>query len=98
MAVGTRSNEIPNNFVIGTPIFPLRYENVTPSNSAVFQDPVAIEIWDAGAIVVSPYGGNADQTLTITAGMVSSGPFLLRFMVRAVKATGTTSTIIKGIW
>lgn len=98
MAVGDRSNIIPRNQPIGAPSFPLRCEAITPSDTVTYPDPVAIEVWSAGNIVVSPYGGGGDITLTVTAGMASAGPFMVKFMVKAVKATGTTATTIFGIW
>lgn len=82
------------------PMFPHCCELLTPNNAAAYPSPVAVMIMGAGTIVVTPYGRDTatDVTLTITSDMVTSGPCILPFMVRAVKATGTTATPIYGLW
>lgn len=74
--------------------WPFNCEAVTPADATVFAVPTAIEVWGAGDLVVTPWGGQADITRTITAAML---PYRLGFMVRVVK-TATTATLILGVW
>lgn len=83
------------------PIFPLNAKVVTGSDTDVYSQPVAVFVGGAGNIVVTPYGPDSsgtDMTFTVTAAMVSAGPWSVPFMVRAVKTTGTTATAIFGVW
>lgn len=83
------------------PIFPINAKVITGSNTDVFAQPVALFVGGAGDIVVTPFGADSsgtDMTFTVTAAMVSAGPWSLPFMIRALKATGTTATAIFGVW
>lgn len=78
-----------------TTIFPFNAIAITASDSDTYKLPVAVMVTGAGNIVVSPYGGQADITLTVSSAML---PYVLPFMVAAVKSTNTTATGIYGIW
>lgn len=74
--------------------WPFNAELVVPSDATVFEVPVAIEVFAAGTVVATPWGGQADRTVTVTAEML---PYRLGFMVRQVKAA-STSVSIQGTW
>lgn len=101
MAVGAGARNPTVGGTLGTiPLFPLNCEALTPSDATVFANPTAITVYGAGNLTFTPWGpdGAANITLTITAAMVTNGPFVLPCMVRKVLSTGTTATLIYGGW
>lgn len=100
MAVGDR-NAASSFSAARVPMFPHNCAAVTKSDATTFAEPVAIMVLGAGDLVVTPYGvtsSGTNVTVTITADMIASGPFMLPFMVKKVLSTGTTATLIYGIW
>ncbi len=95
MAVGARNPQTADQGPVT--IWPMNQEAVTPSDSTQFDAPTAITVYGAGDIRYEPYGAapGAFITITVSAAMV---PFSPRCMVRRVRATGTTATLIYGSW
>lgn len=65
---------------------------ITASDADTFERPVFIRAGGAGNLVVSPANGNSDVTLAVIAGET------IKFRVLAVKATGTTATLLHAIY
>lgn len=99
MAVGTINT---GQFKRGSrvPLLFFDAETVVTSDSVVYAYPVSLFVFTAGTVVVTPFGGNsaANVTITVTAAMVANGPYQVPFMVKAVRATGTTATTMLGAW
>lgn len=75
-----------------SPRFPQSAVAITPSDVDTFSAGVNVYVGGAGAVVVSPEGGQADVTFTVVAGQV------IPVTVLAVKATGTTATGLVAIY
>lgn len=73
-------------------IFPFNCIAITPSTDT-FKNPTALLVTAAGDIVFTPYGAQADVTMTIASTVL---PYMVPVMARAVKS-GTTATVY-GIW
>ncbi len=99
MTIGQKSAGGSTNH-LRVPLWPMDASVVTPSNSTMFDTPVAIIVFDAGTVITTPAGTDspADITLVVSAAMVANGPYAVPFMVKQVKATGTTSANILGVW
>lgn len=65
---------------------------VTASDTDTFERPVFIRAGGAGNLVCSPANGQADVTLAMVAGERTE------FRVLAVKATGTTATLLHAVY
>lgn len=73
-------------------MFPPNRIVITPSDDT-FKLPVTVLVQTAGDVVFTPYGGQADITLTFTSAQV---PCAIENTVKAVKS-GTTATV-HGVW
>ncbi len=65
---------------------------ITPSDADTFAQPVRIRCGGAGNLVASPANGQPDVTIAVIAGELT----LVRYI--AVKATGTTATLIHAVY
>lgn len=74
------------------PTLPAGALAVTPSDANVFGSPVKIYVGGAGIVTCSPENGNADVAVTVPAGGC------VPFRVLAVKATGTTATLMIAVY
>ena len=65
---------------------------VTPNDANVFAQPVAIYVGGAGIVTCTPISGGADVAVTVPAGGT------VPFRAAAVKATGTTATLMVAVY
>lgn len=65
---------------------------ITPSDTDTFQQGVEVFVGGAGVVTCSPANGGADVAITMPAGSV------VPFRVLAVKATGTTATLLVAVY
>lgn len=93
MAVSTTVG-VPNTLIGGAQgeatVFPLNCIAITASTDT-FQMQTALLVTVAGDIVFTPYGGQADVTLTVASTVL---PYVVPVMARALK----TGTGVYGIW
>lgn len=75
------------------PSFPIGARNYTPSDVTFFTRPASIYVGGGGNLVVQPFSGEANVTLT----NFPSGA-VIPFGVRQVLSTGTTATNIVAIY
>lgn len=66
--------------------------SVTPSDANTFASPVSIYVGGAGIVTCTPSAGGSDVAITMPAGAV------VPFRVSAVKATGTTATLMVAVY
>ena len=74
------------------PVLPSAALAVTPHDTNTFQCPVSIFVGGAGVVTCTPSSGGADVAITMPAGSV------VPFRVSAVKATGTTATLMVAMY
>jgi hypothetical protein len=65
---------------------------IVPSDADTFAQGVAVYVGGAGVVTCSPANGGADVAITMPAGSV------VPFRVLAVKATGTTATLLIAVY
>lgn len=65
---------------------------ITASDADTYAMPVEIYVGGAGVVTCSPANGNADVAVTVPAGGK------VPFKVVAVKATGTTATLLVAVY
>lgn len=83
----------PNQGSVGEcPILPSAALAVTPSDANTFAAPVSIYVGGAGIVTCTPSAGGSDIAITMPAGSV------VPFRVSAVKATGTTATLMVAVY
>ena len=83
----------PTNLSSSITHFPYNAASITPSDADTFSVPVGVYVGGAGDLVVTPWNGAADVTFSgLTAGSV------LPVMVKAVKSTGTTATLLRACY
>lgn len=82
------------------PIYPTRGQLITPSDTYQFPNPVGITVYDAGTLIVVPWGAETPDpiTFTITAEQVAGGPFEVRFMCKQVLEDAGAPSLIIGSW
>lgn len=88
MAVITFANPTPSN---ERSIY-LGCQALTASDTDTYERGVFVRCGGAGNLVCSPENGGADVTLAVAAGFQST------FRVIAVKATGTTATLLHAVY
>lgn len=76
-----------NNF---TPIRPNNGAAITPSDADVFSQGVEVYVGGAGVVTCTPAGASQATTVAVTVPAGGHVPF----KVSAVKATGTTATLL----
>lgn len=74
------------------PVLPDGGKAITPSDVDTFQGSVAVYVGGAGIVTCSPANGGADVAITMPAGGI------VPFRVLAVKATGTTATLMVAVF
>lgn len=74
------------------PVLPDGGKAITPSDANTFAQPVAVYVGGAGTITVTPANLQADVILAMPAGSI------VPFRVVAVKATGTTATLLVAVY
>ena len=74
------------------PVLPDGGKAITPNDADTFAQPVSVYVGGAGTITVTPANLQADVILTMPAGSV------VPFRVVAVKATGTTATLLVAVY
>lgn len=74
------------------PILPSAALAVTPHDTNTFAAPVSIYVGGAGIVTCTPHAGGSDIAITMPAGSV------VPFRVSAVKATGTTATLMVAVY
>lgn len=74
------------------PVLPLGGQAITPSDADTFASPVTVYVGGAGVVTCTPANGNADVAVTVPAGQ------MVPFRVLAVKATGTTATLLVAVY
>lgn len=74
------------------PVLPDGGKAITPSDADTFQGPVAVFVGGAGVVTCTPANGGADVAITMPAGGI------VPFRVLAVKATGTTATLMVAVY
>jgi hypothetical protein len=74
------------------PVLPDGAQAITPSDANIFAGAVAVYVGGAGIVTCSPANGSADVAVTMPAGSI------VPFRVLAVKATGTTATLMVAIY
>lgn len=84
----------PNSTTVSgaCPALPSGALAITPSDTNTFACPVSVYVGGAGVVTCTPANGNADVAVTMPAGVV------VPFRVSAVKATGTTATLLVAIY
>lgn len=75
-----------------SPCLPDGAKAITPSDVDTFQQPVSVYVGGAGTVTCTPANLQADVVITMAAGSV------IPFRVVAVKATGTTATLLVGVY
>ncbi len=74
------------------PVLPDAAKVIVPSDADTFQQAVAVYVGGAGVVTCTPANGGADVAITMPAGSV------VPFRVLAVKATGTTATLLVAVY
>lgn len=74
------------------PVLPQGALAITPNDANTFAAPVSVYVGGAGVVTCTPANGNADVAITMPAGS------MVPFRVTAVKATGTTATLLVGVY
>lgn len=74
------------------PVLPDGAKAITPSDADTFAGAVAVYVGGAGIVTCSPANGGADVAITMPAGSI------VPFRVLAVKATGTTATLMVAVY
>lgn len=74
------------------PVLPDGAQAITPSDANTFAGAVAVYVGGAGVVTCSPANGAADVAITMPAGSI------VPFRVLAVKATGTTATLMVAVY
>ena len=74
------------------PVKPDGGQAITPSNTDTFAGAVAVYVGGAGVVTCTPANGAADVAVTVPAGG------MVPFRVVAVKATGTTATLMVAVY
>lgn len=69
-------------------VLPDNGQAITPSDADTFAIGVEVYAGGAGVVVCTPWGRDADVSVTVPAGGK------VPFRVKAVKATGTTATLL----
>ncbi|MFD0738237.1 hypothetical protein ACFQZQ_02895 [Lysobacter koreensis] len=83
----------PNMSSVGEcPILPSAAIAITPADGNTFACPISVYVGGAGIVTCSPASGGADVAITMPAGSV------VPFRVLAVKATGTTATLMVAVY
>ena len=74
------------------PVLPDGAQAITPSDADTFAGAVSVFVGGAGVVTCTPANGAADVAITMPAGSV------VPFRVVAVKATGTTATLMVAVY
>lgn len=74
------------------PTLPGGMQAITPHDTNTYQGPVAVYVGGAGVVTCAPENGGADVALTMPAGSIVPGRVL------AVRATGTTATLMVALY
>lgn len=74
------------------PVLPDGAKAITPSDVDTFAGSVAVYVGGAGIVTCSPANGGADVAITMPAGS------MVPFRVLAVKAAGTTATLMVAVY
>ena len=74
------------------PVLPDGGKAITPSDADIFAGGVAVYVGGAGIVTCTPANGGADVPVTMPAGGI------VPFRVLAVKATGTTATLMVAVY
>lgn len=90
MAVVTTPN--PTTASPQCPVLPDAAKAITPSDVDTFAQGVTVFVGGAGIVTCTPSNGNADVAITMPAGSI------VPFRVSAVKATGTTATLMVAVY
>lgn len=74
------------------PVLPDGAQAITPSDVDTFAGSVAVFVGGAGVVTCTPANGASDVAVTMPAGGI------VPFRVLAVKATGTTATLMVAVY
>lgn len=74
------------------PVLPDGAKAIVPADADTFAGAVAVFVGGAGVVTCSPANGGADVAITMPAGGI------IPFRVVAVKATGTTATLMVAVY